>query len=432
MTLNFLNEKAVNRSLVRNILSLFFLQGVNYLLSLFTLLYLVRTLGTENFGRLGFCSAFIQYFVLLVDYGFNLSATRVLASQKQNQEKLSSTFWNIMACKAILGLLGALILLALINTVPTLKSNQGILQFAYIQVVGTILLPIWFFQGLGKIDKFAACSLAAKILILPTIFFFVQKPEDVELAAALQGITTLSSGLFAIGFIYHKKMIKWAYPSLKEIKTQLTEGWHVFLSTAATSLYTTCTTVILGFLTNSSAVGHFVAADKIRQAVQGLISPISQVLYPRINALVQQDLTAAFKLIRKLLLSQGIATAILSTLLFIYAPLIVETTYGANHQETTLVLQLLAPLPLLTGLSNVFGIQTMLPLGMSDLFSRILIISSICSIIFVLPLSAHLGTKGAAISVLFTECLVTCSMGWAIYKRKIPILHLSSQHLNRK
>ena len=63
----------------KNILSLFVLQGANYILPLVTIPYLVRVLGPANFGRIAFAQAFIQYFVMLTDYGFNLSATRDIA-----------------------------------------------------------------------------------------------------------------------------------------------------------------------------------------------------------------------------------------------------------------------------------------------------------------------------------------------------------------
>ena len=41
--------------------------------------YLVRTLGVEKYGLVMFAQAFISYFSLMGDYGFNLSGTREVA-----------------------------------------------------------------------------------------------------------------------------------------------------------------------------------------------------------------------------------------------------------------------------------------------------------------------------------------------------------------
>ncbi|HCX7544895.1 oligosaccharide flippase family protein, partial [Escherichia coli] len=58
-----------------NAVYLFVVQGVTYLVPLITLPYLVRVLGAQSYGVLSFSLAIIQYFILLTDYGFNLSAT---------------------------------------------------------------------------------------------------------------------------------------------------------------------------------------------------------------------------------------------------------------------------------------------------------------------------------------------------------------------
>lgn len=418
----------MNRSLLRNILSLLSLQGANYLLPLLTLPYLVRTLGTEAYGRLGFSLAFIQYFVLLADYGFNLSATRAIAQHQQDRQRVSQLFWNVTACKLLLGLIGFSILSLLSQLIPTLHAVQDVLLAAYLLVLGSILFPVWLFQGMETMGRIAICSLLAKALVVPATFLFVHRPEDAWLAAAIQGITTVAAGLLAIGFIHRERWIVWTLPTLNGLKEQLAEGWHVFLSTAAISLYTASTTVILGFLAGNTAVGHFVAADRIRQATQGLISPVSQAVYPRVNALMQQDRHAAFQMIRRLLWGQGGVTLLLSLLLMGFAPLIIALAYGVGHQDTVTVLRWLAPLPFVIGLSNVLGIQTMLTLGMEQLFSRILLASGLCSLILIVPLSLYHGATGAATAVLITECLVTCTMSWVLYSRQIPLFKKDTCH----
>lgn len=418
----------MNRSLLRNILSLFFLQGANYLLPLITLPYLVRTLGAEGYGRLGFGLAFVQYFVLFSDYGFNLSATRSIAQNQQDRLRLSQLFWSVTACKLILGIAGFMILLLLSQSIPTLHATQDVLLAAYLLVLGNILFPIWLFQGLETMGRIATGSLIAKALAVPAIFWLVQRPDDAWLAAAIQGTTTIAAGLLAIDFIRRERWIYWVRPTWNDLKEQFSKGWHMFLSTAAISLYTTSNAVILGFLAGNTAVGHFVAADKIRQAVQGLISPVSQAIYPRVNALMQQDRSAAFRLIRQLLLGQGGATLLLSLLLGGFAPLIVQLAYGAGHQETVTVLRGLAPLPFLIGLNNVLGVQTMLTLSMEQLFSRILLVSGLCNLVLIVPLSLYHGAAGAASAALITECLVTYAMGWTLYRRKIPLFRKDSFH----
>lgn len=84
-----------DKILVKNIGSLFGIKLAGYVIPLITLPYLVRTLGIESYGYLGFSIAIVQYFVLFVNYGFDLSATSHIA--KNGNDKQSCKLY-ILEC----------------------------------------------------------------------------------------------------------------------------------------------------------------------------------------------------------------------------------------------------------------------------------------------------------------------------------------------
>src|SRR5690554_7538012 len=73
------------KRLLGNFLSLSGLQVFTYILPLITLPYLVRVLGVEKYGLVMFAQSFIMFFNILVDYGFNLSATREIAVNRSEE-----------------------------------------------------------------------------------------------------------------------------------------------------------------------------------------------------------------------------------------------------------------------------------------------------------------------------------------------------------
>jgi len=78
-----------HRIVITNTFSLSGLQVANALLPLVAVPYVVWVIGPANYGAVAFAQAFATYFVLLVNYGFDLSASRGIARVRDDAEKLS-------------------------------------------------------------------------------------------------------------------------------------------------------------------------------------------------------------------------------------------------------------------------------------------------------------------------------------------------------
>lgn len=413
----------MNITLVKNILSLAGIQGMNYLLPLITLPYLVRTLGPEGYGVLGYMLAIMQYGCLITDYGFNLSATRQIAIIQNDKNRISEVFWGVISAKLILAIVSLLFILCFVLFERNISSHLDVLFASFGLVLGNVLFPTWLFQGKERMGWIAISNIAARFTAVPLIFVFVHSPQDTWIAALITGGTSILAGIIGMYFVFKNKWVDFCKPPISTIIYQFREGWHIFVSSAAISMYTTTTTVILGILAGPVAVGYYVAADKLRLAVQGLIMPIAQALYPRINALMHKDQKQAFALIRKLLVIQGGGTMLLSIALFSFSGLAINLLYGERYLPSVEVLHWLAWLPAIIGISNVYGYQTLLVLGMKKVFSRIVLIGGSLSLLTIYPLIRLYNIEGAAISVIIAELAVNFMMLYVIIKNRYPIFY---------
>jgi len=406
---------AENR-LGKNIVSLFILQGANYLVPLITLPYLVRILGPEKYGLIAFSFAFISYFTVFVDYGFNLSATREISRHRHDHKKVSEIFSAVMFIKLAFTVTGFILLSAIASIWPMLSKEWTLISVVYLVVAGNALFPIWFFQGTEDMRSISVVSIVAKVAVVIGIFWLVHKESDYILAAGLQASSMVIAGLISLIMILGKSKITLVLPDAIQIRTQIREGWHIFTSTAAMTLYTNSNIFILGLITNNVIVGYYSAAEQLVKAAQGLMTPISQAIYPHISKLVDTSKEMALKFIHKSFIRIGLLSFSLSFLLFILAEPLVLIMLGDKFIPSIPILRVLAFIPFLVALSNVLGIQTMLTFGLKKEFSRIIITSGVINIGLIIPLVYLYGGIGAAAAVLATELIVTISMAYRLDK----------------
>ncbi|QND99888.1 flippase [Vibrio vulnificus] len=408
-----------DKKILINISSLFSIQVATYIIPIITLPYLVRVLGIEGYGYLGFSLAIIQYAILIINYGFDLSATSSIAKVKHDKRKVSIIFWSIFCIRLTAWLISLVIILSLSIVSDTLSSSLQILVAHMTLAIGAALFPQWLFQGKEQLGIISFVRVFAQFLSVPLLLLFVKNEDDVWIAAFISGLPSLIVAIYSLFLIKKRRWIIFLRPSLREIKFQLYDGWHIFISTAAVSLYTSGVTVVLGFFSGPISVGYFVAAERIIKAVLGLYSTVSRAFYPRINSIIEESRKDAEILVIKLGKLLLAFSLLCSVFLFVFSDFGVRILFGSGHDVTAEILKIFSILPIVISISNIFGVQVLIPFGYKKEFSKVLIISGFTSLLILLPLVGLYNEFGAAISVVITELLVTSLMVYKVVKLKI-------------
>lgn len=412
------------KKIIENILSLFSLQGLNYLLPLITFPYLTRVLGPDNYGLIAFSGAFIGYFQILTDYGFNLSATREISINRQDNTKISKIFSSVMITKLILLIISFLFMSIIVFSFGKFRNEWLLYFFTFGLVIGNFLMPSWFFQGMQKMKYISILNIGISIIFTISIFIFIKESSDYIYVPLISAIGSIIMGIIALRIISKDFNVDFILPSFNDIKCQLQEGWHIFISTFAVSLYTISNTFILGFFASNVIVGYYAVAERIIKMVMGLLNPISQSIYPYISSLIIKSKEDGIEFIKKITKIIGIMSLIFSIMIFILADLIITILAGVQYSESIKLVRILSFLPFIVALSNIFGVQTMLTLNYKKAFSRIIIIGSILSITLAFLLTPLYTAVGTSISFLITEIFITIAMFTYLQKKGIKLLEI--------
>tara|TARA_B110000003_G_scaffold2302_2_gene2421 strand:- start:2269 stop:3558 length:1290 start_codon:yes stop_codon:yes gene_type:complete len=268
------------RRLLSNFFSLSILQTFTYILPLLTLPYLVRVLGSEKFGLVVFAQAFIIFFNILVDYGFNLSATREISVNRENKEKLTEIFSSVMSIKFILIGISFTILSIIIFSFENFSNNIDLYYLTFLWVIGQALFPIWYFQGLEKMKYITIVNITSKLIFTIAIFIFIQNETDYILVPILNGLGFIIGGILSLWIVHKDFNQKFQIQSIKILLMYFKDSSQFFLSRLSSVGYSNVNTFLAGILLSPVFVTYYYLADKAVSVILTLFSPIVQTIYP--------------------------------------------------------------------------------------------------------------------------------------------------------
>lgn len=415
-----LREWSLDGGLARNVASLYGVQFANYLLPLITIPYLTRVLGVETWGLVAFAQAFGSYIGIGIEYGFNLSATRAVAKNRESTNELANLVAGVMGARLALAFGAALLALLLESWIPLFRTHPVFLWAAVFWAVGQSFSMLWYYQGFERMRLVAMLDVAGRAAATVSVFILIHHPADGWKVLVLQSSGSLLSVVVATALVYREIPFRLPTPGLV-IKT-LRMGWSMFLFRGSMSLYGAGNSFILGLFASPAAVGFYAGAEKLVRALMGMLVPIHQSLYPRISHLVQTNRPAASRLARSSMFLMSSVGFILSLAALLSAPWVVPLILGNRFTASVPVLEIMAALPLLDALGTMFGVLWMVPLGLDRQFNRVIMAGGALNLILAVAFAPRFAQLGMAAAVVATEIFVVSTLYVSLRRRKLSPL----------
>ncbi|MFV0530118.1 MAG: oligosaccharide flippase family protein [Flavobacteriales bacterium] len=405
-----------NKILIQNFSYLSVLQVLNLVIPLLVYPYLIRFLGSDVFGLVIFAQAIISYLVIVVSYGFNISGAKAISINRTDKNEVSKIFSSIFFIKLILLLIIILVLMGLINIVPSLKENKVLFLLTLWMCLYDIFFPIWYFQGIEQMKYITFISLVMKSFFLISVFLFIKSPADYLLVPIINIVGTILSGLVAFYIIIFKHKVKIYRPKLADIKSELKSSTPIFLSNVSIQIYVATNKVIVGFFIGMESVTYYDLSEKILTFLRTPQTVLSQAIFPKVSK------EKNIKFVKNIFKISVIGNVLLILIAFIFSSFIVQFLLnGEVHKDAVLLLKILLVTIPIIGMSNVFGIQTLIPFGYNKLFSKAVLLSGLFYLILVLIVWGmyNFTIFNVAYITVATEMFVTVYMFYLCKKYKL-------------
>lgn len=414
------------KKLVRNFFSLSLVQFANNFLPLLTVPVIARIIGPDKFGAINFAAAIVTYFSLLINYGFDLTATRAIARAPHDLKGRNKVFSDILFAKIFLLSLSLLVFVPSLFLVPAMAADKDLFIFTYIACFSLVITPNWLYQGMQELHQVAIFNFVAKLLFTISILFIVRREEDYALQPLILSLSQIAVGLCSFIWAIRKYNISIIPVGLKKIFALLWTEKMIFFSMIVVTLYTTTNTIILGLVQTNKDVAFYTAGWKLIMIMQTFVSlPLRLSLFPFIGESFGRSKADGVAKVSQLVPFITIFTAISGILIWFLAPWMIQLFYGNQFGEATTVLRILCFVPLILALGDLFGIQTMINLKMDKQFFNITLLGAGVGLILNYFLSRQSGATGTAWAWLLTEVFITSTMWIFLYSRKIQLLNIS-------
>lgn len=400
------------------------------LFPLITFPYAARIMGPEGIGLVNFFQSIISYVILIVSLGIPLYAVREIARVRNDQAKMNNTFAEIMILHFILTFAGYVVLLILCLTVPHISSDTTLFALLSLSVIFTTIGCEWFYQGIEDFKYITQRAIIFRILCVVLLFTMVKTRDDILWYASCSVLGTVGNNVF--NFFRLRKYIKKDFVDFSSLKPfrHLKSVSAVFVLTVLSTIYISLNSIILGFFSGDEAVGYYSSGVKLFTLAFSIINALTTIMIPRMSNLVAEKKNDEIdSLCQKLYRTVcGLSMPMVVGLFFV-SPYAVILFCGSEFGPSIAVSRIVAPLLFIVGLSTVFGMQILYPMGHLKIMLKATLFASLVDIVVILVFVKFHSQDAAAWAYLLAEITATTSE-YLLGRKIIPIKILDKTILN--
>ena len=383
----------------------FILTVSNFLFPLIIFPYVSRVLLPEGTGKVAFALSIVSYFTLFASFGVATYGIRAIAQVRDDKDRLSKTMHELLFINIISMIIVYIALAIAILVVPKFAMEKELFWVTSLFILFTIIGIEWLYKGLEKYQYITIRTIIFKIASLFLVFLFVKEKSDYIIFAFISIFAIVGSGV--LNLINSRKLINYTLYSEYEFKKHLKPMFVLFLTSMAIAIYTSLDEGLLGLLSSPEQVGYYNAAVRVKGILFTLITSLGVVLLPRLSYYVENHMETEFH--EALAKSTNFIIVIAASVVIFFTLFAKETILilaGENYVASIIPLQIVVWALILSAITNILGIQILLPLKKDKQLLFSVLCAATVDVIANFLLVPKLAAVGTALSVIAAELSV--------------------------
>ena len=399
---NTLNKE--NQVVARNFLFLFLLKGVDFLTPLLTLPYLLRVIGSDGYGRIMFALALINYFLSIAYYGFNLTGTRFVASNRESQSRLQYIYIVVNSTRLFLCFVSSILIVGLVFSIPSFREYATLYVLFIPMIWGGALLSDWMYQGIERMKYIAILNTGIRLIFLIAVFAFIHSQEDLWVYPFSLSLAYIVSAIVSHRLLRRLLGLKFRLCRFKHISQRLRADFPIFINQFVPTLYNNTSGFILGLVAPISVVGIYYAIKKVADIFVTLTDLFTRAIFPNIVRNYQKFIHYSRGMIVVGLIS-CLLPIVFAKLVFLYLNMTLEGNI------VILAVLMLGVFGIV--LYDIYGVNYFIARGNDKIVMRNTLIASLIGLFLAYPMTKNIGIMGAAINLSLARLI----MGGGLFVR---------------
>ncbi len=377
--------------------------------SFITAPYVSRVLEVDGIGIYSYTTSVQSYFIMAAVLGTATYGAREISRFRDEKEGYSKKFWEIELLTVFttsICLIGWIVLCLL-------DRRYGYYFFLLMPaLVGTLFDISWLFNGLEKMPLIVVRNAVVKLIGIVLTFVLVKTKDDLPVYFLIHSISAFLSNI-SMWAVLPKIVLRPRIGDL-HVFSHLKPTFLYFVPTVASSVYLVLDKILLETITKDIAEnGYYAQAERI-------VTICKNVVFMALNSVVGVRISYLFRDGKKDEIKRRIEYSF-NYIIFMgfgcvfgiwaVSSLFVPVFYGDGYEKTITVLNLFAPILLITAVSSCLNAQYYVPAGRRTECTKYIAAGAVTNLALNFLLIPRFKASGAVAASVTAE-LVISSLFW--------------------